>query len=827
MSKKSLSTYGFGGGVTEPGKPTAKDIKKKYGKNPFIKDREFWGEYLDADLPSKKKVRDVVYNAAKQAGVNPAILYTSAMEEGMQLYKTHPDDASEAYVNWQTDNRDLANKFPVDGFYNYGLDRFGEEADRLIKLGYLKPEYKDRFTSYDALNEKKEKIKTAAFASDEDALVAKAAMMRDAEDRLNHYAKQKKYNLSDKGKEFFTLAAYNGGLGTAQKMLDSWNQKGYLKDDKYLDTTFKPASYAGVYENVQKRVQNKNVLETEGFFSDFAKMDTGGEAGADESTDWKQMTQLGGAGIQVADTILGLLEGNASAQSKEPLVNISTVRTMTNPYKKFAVGGEAGDALEQLQAMADEQGISIEELIAMLQGGGEEEIMMEEEAEMEEFAVGGITGQVPINAEGGEVIETPDGQVGKIKGKKHEQGGVNMVVPKGTKVYSDRVEIGGRTMQERKIDREKINSRLDKLLSKNPNDNILKNTAKRTAEINAQEEAEDMQVQKTLQALTSDVQKMAAGGYVDGEDPTWLGKQTKKFLNPPVSLAPVTDANPLIDFLSGTSDRSDNYEHYSLNSLNRNIQDTSDLDDTIEPTQEVGGRNIIGTSPRPNIPETATPSYTNQQFNKALAKGSVEDEEEEENVIGLTTGDYIGLAGNLFNANATKPNINRWKGFGKDAINANDVAQDLAAGTLANKKTDIDTSAATAKARNRNSARSVNTVRALDAITDMGVNKARGGAEDSFAGTMIGLLGQRGQLENMQDQAEMGGQERADIADKQDTDNYYSQMAENLTNFGSNIQGIGKSLNVNKSNNVNARLISQLSKYGLTMDEDGNLISTK
>jgi hypothetical protein len=73
----------------------------------------------------------------------------------------------------------------------------------------------------------------------------------------------------------------------------------------------------------------------------------------------------------------------------------------------------------------------------------------------------------------------------------------------------------------------------------------------------------------------------------------------------------------------------------------------------------------------------------------------------------------------------------------------------------------------------------------------------------------------------------MGAEQQRDIADKMDTDNFYSNRAANLVNFGTNIQGAGRSLNVAKSNKVNMQLLSQLSKYGLSIDEDGNIINSK
>lgn len=257
---------------------TAKQIKQKYAKNPYVVGgRETWGEVLDKTLPLAPgtTVRSAITTASKTAGVDPSLLYSSAMEEGLGYAISKPDQTSEAYYNWSEKNKDLAKKYQVDGFYNYGLDRFGETGvmENLQKKGYLPKDFKDKFTVYDALNEKKEKIKTAAFLSDQDALTAKAAMLRDTQDQLSSYTTKKGYKLTPEQMDFFALAGYNGGVGNMQKMIESYNQKGYLKDNKFLDPTFRPASYNDIYTNVQRRIQNRNVLKAEGYLEDGGEID--------------------------------------------------------------------------------------------------------------------------------------------------------------------------------------------------------------------------------------------------------------------------------------------------------------------------------------------------------------------------------------------------------------------------------------------------------------------------------------------------------------------------------------------------------------------------
>jgi hypothetical protein len=73
----------------------------------------------------------------------------------------------------------------------------------------------------------------------------------------------------------------------------------------------------------------------------------------------------------------------------------------------------------------------------------------------------------------------------------------------------------------------------------------------------------------------------------------------------------------------------------------------------------------------------------------------------------------------------------------------------------------------------------------------------------------------------------MRGEQMRDMEDKADLDNIYTNLAQNYAGIGEGIQSIGRNLNISHENQVNTTLLSQLSQYGLTFDENGNLISKK
>lgn len=115
------------------------------------------------------------------------------------------------------------------------------------------------------------------------------------------------------------------------------------------------------------------------------------------------------------------------------------------------------------------------------------------------YAQGGQVPQnIPVEVEGEEMYEMPNGEVGEFQGAKHENGGMPMALPEGTKIYSDRLKVNGKTMAARKDKREANIAKLERLLTKNPNDKFIKEALKRQQETNALEESQDMQQQEMV-----------------------------------------------------------------------------------------------------------------------------------------------------------------------------------------------------------------------------------------------------------------------------------------------------------------------------------------
>ena len=110
------------------------------------------------------------------------------------------------------------------------------------------------------------------------------------------------------------------------------------------------------------------------------------------------------------------------------------------------------------------------------------------------YATGGnVNQQIPIEAEGQEVVEEPNGNMYELQGASHEQGGIDMNVPEGSQIYSKRLKgMDGKTMADRKKFREQHLAKLQRLMELNPNDRMLKKTYEKTVRDFQKQEEEDL-----------------------------------------------------------------------------------------------------------------------------------------------------------------------------------------------------------------------------------------------------------------------------------------------------------------------------------------------
>lgn len=206
-----------------------------------------------------------------------------------------------------------------------------------------------------------------------------------------------------------------------------------------------------------------------------------------------------------------------------------TTNNQNNMKKKMGLGGIAPLFDVGSSMLMDLTGYAISDLAKSLMHPKPEARMVKPNTGMT-MAMGG---QVPVEVEGGEQFEMPNGQQGQFQGPSHAQGGIDTKLPQGTKVYSDRLKgENGKTMAERKEIRERNVAKLSRLISKNPHDKLLKETLKRQQEVADSEEQGDMALQEQAnqqqqmqeqammqeqmmgQMMQNPEMMMALGGYV-------------------------------------------------------------------------------------------------------------------------------------------------------------------------------------------------------------------------------------------------------------------------------------------------------------------------
>jgi len=215
--------------------------------------------------------------AAKQYGIDPALLYSSAMEEGMSgLFKNQSGDkdthgrkpGEPGYQDYWNDK-----DFPINGGQSFGFQTFSERFPDLVRKGYLTPDFAKNFRGSKASAADPDPLHDANnFKTTDAALQAKAAMLKYHYDDIDSYAKQRGITLSPKARDFFALAEYNGGEGTGHQMLNDYYNNGQLEVDKFLQARptsgrgLKADSYKAVYDHIIRRIKMSQALREQQLF---------------------------------------------------------------------------------------------------------------------------------------------------------------------------------------------------------------------------------------------------------------------------------------------------------------------------------------------------------------------------------------------------------------------------------------------------------------------------------------------------------------------------------------------------------------------------------
>jgi len=399
-----------------------------------------------------------------------------------------------------------------------------------------------------------------------------------------------------------------------------------------------------------------------------------------------------------------------------------------------------------------------------------------------------LGGKVPVEVEGGESAETPSGDFLEFFGNSHAEGGILTELEPGTEVYSDRISIDGKTMSDRKKARENKERKLKKLSDKG--DAVAKKTLERVKTVNAMEDNLDRTIQGIIaKQERSNPQKMFFGDEVEETESydnfSYLPQPENIFLSVKSPVKP--DKLPL------------KYDNFSYLPQPENI--FLSVKSPVKPDK---------------LPLKPDKPPLKKDYKKNKDPFSFKQN--------MTLGDVLGIGGNLYQAvtpylntlrNRTEstPNRNVYANFGEDAIKANEQAMDYMRSLLDNTLQGLELSAVAQRSRGRNLSSGVNTQRAMDIASEMVKNKGERDIYNDYASQIIKLLGQRAELENTQDIVVMSGEEKRDLADRNDISNYISDIGQSKMYIGEGISNIGKSLNEAKQRNVTSNLLNDLFQY--------------
>lgn len=212
---------------------------------------------------------NIAVKIGKKYDIDPALLHSSAMEEGAsELFKDksgldtkHRKPSDFGYMGNYGDK-----DFPVNGPNSFGLPDFANRFPELVAGGYLPKNFQDKFRGKKGAGEFGENN----FKTVEDAMTAKAALMKFGNDYVQKEAQKNGVTLSPAQKDFFTLAWFNGGEGAVLKRVPQYKQQGYLKNDNFINQ--RPKEEQGkpdnldVWGHVTRRIKMRDNLKSEGFF---------------------------------------------------------------------------------------------------------------------------------------------------------------------------------------------------------------------------------------------------------------------------------------------------------------------------------------------------------------------------------------------------------------------------------------------------------------------------------------------------------------------------------------------------------------------------------
>ena len=478
---------------------------------------------------------------------------------------------------------------------------------------------------------------------------------------------------------------------------------------------------------------------------------------------------------------------------------------------------------------------------------------------IKKMAFGGKVEQVPVEVEGEEVAQTPDGSVMEFNGPSHEEGGIPTSLPEETKIYSKRIKKFGNTMAERAKKRAKKEARLESKLAKNPGDILIAQTLDRIKAINKKAEEQDLALQEAFNNLFNPQEQTAAYstsskglkkyfggtnslGVLKPEDEDYTGMYLNKSLiaqhNDPYNILNVVNPVSTLSTYNRTiiPDREDiGTEIVGIGTFPTTSFDYSNNQNYNMVEENLTSKNTSGLQPtstmntKPNIVQPTQYSSLKKFTGRPAEGGSFKY------TPGMTYGDVVGLTGQAISTIA--PYMNTLKNRASDRLNENfmqgvgDEAlktyEDAVVSLKQNRDKalqDLELMRNTMAQRARNSARGINTSRALDLFSQQELNKKQNEINMAYANQLMEVMMGKAGMQLQTDQLQRDGAQTADTMNRQDQDAFNQNLGRDKANIGFGLQNMGKSMNQIYANKDLQNKIAKLKAQGVSNEDIKALI---
>jgi hypothetical protein len=200
----------------------------------------------------------------------------------------------------------------------------------------------------------------------------------------------------------------------------------------------------------------------------------------------------------------------------------------------------------------------------------------------------------------------------------------------------------------------------------------------------------------------------------------------------------------------------------------------------------------------------------------------------------FTMGDMMGFAGTgiggtapmlttLMNRAGDTPNINAYLNYGKQGLAEQERLKGLMGGIRDENLRDIGLKSDTQRKIARSGARGINQLRAFEQMANAQEQEMVSNVNAKYAEQMAGISKGIAGAMDARDRMTMMGREKQDLADRQDRDNFFTQLNQDFGSMGTAMQKMGKDLNVKQLDKDFMNILPMMNKYsiGVKQDKDG------